>query len=100
MLKRVFRIVGSLLGVLGLAGIIWTAQIWSQYQRTLPHEPDVHAGRVYALNVHGIVVYENYHERDWRNTVQYTSIALFAASGLMAGFYQWKFSRLSRGPRQ
>src|SRR5271154_1867989 len=93
MLERSLRTAGVLLGLIGLAGILWTTSIWYQYQRTLPRHPDVIAGRVYPLNVHGIVVYQTSKERDWRDTVQYSSIALFAASGLAAGLYQWRFQR-------
>lgn len=95
MLERAFRTVGVLLGVVGLAGILWTASIWYQYQRTLPRQPDALAGRVYPLNVHGIVVYQTARERNWRDTIQYCSIALFAASALAAGIYRRKFQRFT-----
>jgi hypothetical protein len=81
------------LGVVGLAGIVWTAAIWFQYQTTLPRQPDVLAGRLYPLNVHGIVVYQTRRERDWRNAIQYSSIAVFGASGLASALYQRKFRR-------
>jgi hypothetical protein len=99
MLERALRTIGVLLGVVGLAGILWTSSIWYQYQRTLPRHPDVLTGRVYPLNVHGIVVYQTSKERNWRDTIQYFSITLFAASGLAAGVHRWKFQRSAQKVR-
>jgi hypothetical protein len=69
---------------LGLAGILWTSAIWFNYQRILLRRPDEPVGRIYPLNVHGIVVYQTREERDWREEIQYSSIGLLALSALMA----------------
>jgi len=89
--ERWWKRVSIAIGVAGLVGILWTASIWYEYQRVLPRRPDQPAGRVYPLNVHGIVVYQTREERDWLNEIQYSSIALFAASALMAAIYKKKF---------
>jgi hypothetical protein len=81
------------MGVVGLAGFCWSSSLWYQYQRTLPRQPDVGAGRIYPLNVHGIVVYQTHDERSWLDEVEYSSIAVFVAGGLMGTFYQRKFGR-------
>ena len=60
---------------------------------TLPRHPDVTAGRVYPLNVHGIVVHQTREERKRLNEVQYSSIAVFAVSALMAALHRKKFGR-------
>lgn len=87
-MKRWWKRAGIVLGSIGLFGIVWTASIWYQYQRTLPRHPDELVGRVYPLNVHGIVVYQTRGERNWLEEIQYSSIALFAASALMAAIYK------------
>ena len=69
--------------VIGLAGIVWTTSIWYRYQSTLPREPDTSAGRIYPLNVHGIVVYQTRKERDWLNEIQYWSFVIVGASILI-----------------
>ena len=61
-------------------GNLWTSLIWYDYQRALPRHPDTVAGRVYHLNVHGIVVYQTRDERNWLDEIQYSSIAVFAVS--------------------
>src|ERR1700690_889871 len=55
---RLWKRAGITLGLIGLAGFVWTSSLWYAYQRTLPRHPDPVAGRVYPLNVHGIVVYQ------------------------------------------
>jgi hypothetical protein len=90
---RLWKLAGIMVGLLGLAGIVWTSSLWYAYQRTLPRHPDPVAGRVYPLNVHGIVVYQTRDERNWLDEIQYSSIGLFAASALMAAIHQKKFGR-------
>jgi hypothetical protein len=81
------------MGLIGLAGIVWTSSLWYEYQRTLPRHPDTAAARLYPLNVHGIVVYQTRDERNWLDEIQYSSIALFALGGLMGLIYEKKFGR-------
>jgi hypothetical protein len=81
------------MGIVGLVGISWSSSLWYQYQRTLPRHPDPVAGRIYPLNVHGIVVYQTRDERNWLDEIDYSSIAVFAAGGLMGAIYQKKFGR-------
>jgi hypothetical protein len=98
-IERSWKRAGIIVGLIGLAGILWTSSIWYQYQRTLPRYPDPAAGRVYPLNVHGIVVYQTRDERNWLNEIQYSSIAVFAASAWMAAIHQKKFGRPPTPPK-
>jgi hypothetical protein len=77
-------------GLIGLAGIVWTSSLWYEYQRTLPRHSELSVGRIYPLNVHGIVVYQTREERNRLAEIQYSSIAIFGASALMAVVYQRK----------
>ena len=63
-IEQLWKRAGIIIGLTGLAGIMSTISIWYQYQTTLPRHPDVTAGRVYPLNVHGIVVYQTREERN------------------------------------
>jgi len=97
--ERLWKRAGIIVGLIGLAGIVWTASIWYQYQRLLPRHPDPVAGRVFPLNVHGIVVYETRDERNWLDEIQYSSMAIFAASALMAAIHQKKYGRPATPPK-
>jgi hypothetical protein len=97
--ERLWKRAGITAGVIGLAGIVWTSSIWFEYQRTLPRRPDLVAGRVYPLNVHGIVVYQTRDERNWLDEIQYSSIAIFAASALISGIHRKKFGRVQISPK-
>jgi len=85
--------VGITLAILGLVGISWSSSLWYQYQRTLPRHPDPVAGRIYPLNVHGIVVYQTRDERNWLDEVEYSSALVFAASIFMGAIHHKKFGR-------
>jgi hypothetical protein len=82
------KAVGVTLSILGLAGILWTAAIWNQYLHTLPRYPDTRIGSVYPLNIHGIVVYQTVEQQQWRDSVQWSSIAVFATSALLSVIYR------------
>jgi hypothetical protein len=83
----------TLLAAAGLAGMLWSYNIWYQYQRTLPRHLDQTAGRIYPLNVHGIVVYQTSQENHWRQEIQYSSLAALLACGVMSLVYQKTFAR-------
>jgi len=87
------------IGLIGLAGILWTSSIWYEYQRALPRHPDPVTGHVYPLNVHGIVVYQTRDERNRLAEIQYSSIAVFAVGALMGLIYQKKFGRPPTPPK-
>jgi hypothetical protein len=92
-IERVWRRTATIGCMIGLAGILWTSCLWYEYQRTLPRRPDPVTRRVYPLNVHGIVVYQTRDERNWLDEIQYSSIAVFAASALIGALHQKKFGR-------
>jgi hypothetical protein len=98
-IERLWKRAGIITGMIGLAGILWTSSLWYEYQKTLPRHPDPVAGRVYPLNVHGIVVYQTRDERNWLDEIQYSSIVIFAASALMAAIHQKKFGRPAIPPK-
>ena len=92
-LWRIWKWLGVGLFLTALAGWLWCAATAFQYQQSLPRHPEPEAGRVYPLNVHGIVVYQTRYERDRLDHSFYASIAAVAVSGILAAFYQKKFRR-------
>jgi len=55
-MQRLWSRIINIVAAVGLAGIVWTAGIWYQYQANLPRQPEPTLGPIYPLNVHGIVV--------------------------------------------
>jgi hypothetical protein len=91
--------IGVTICLIGLAGLFWSSSIWYDYQRTLPRHPESAVGRIYPLNVHGIVVYQTREERNWLDEIQYSSIAVFAVGALMGLIYQKRFGRPPTPPK-
>ena len=85
--------VGISMAIVGLAGIVWSGAIWNQYLHVLPRHPEPAAGRVYPLNIHGIVVYHTREEKNWLNEIQYSSITVFAASALLAAIHRKRWGK-------
>jgi hypothetical protein len=65
--------------------------MYYKYQARLPRQPDLAAGQVYPLNVHGIVLYQTLDQRNQLDKLLYSTIASALVSGLMAAIYQKKF---------
>jgi hypothetical protein len=97
-LQRIWKLATSLTAIVGLVGWLWSSQIWFDYQRTLPRSPNVAAGRIYPLNVHGIVVYQTNAERLRLDKTQYASVAVFGLSALLAVLYRRRFGPPPPGP--
>jgi hypothetical protein len=91
--------IGIFLFLVGFGGGLWAGALFYQYQGTLPRRPAPASGRVYPLNVHGIVVYQTRAERNRLDEILYSSIAILAASGLMAAIHQKKFGRRATPPK-
>jgi hypothetical protein len=90
-LQKLWKRLGVVLGCLGLAGFIWAAGLWNQQLNTLPRSADPAEGRIYARNIHGIVVYQTRSERDYLERVQNGSIAVFVISIVMSLIYKKKW---------
>ena len=98
-IERVWRWIATTGCIIGLVGILWTSSLWYEYQRVLPRQPDSVTGNVYPLNVHGIVVYQTHDERNRLDEIQYSSIAVFAASALIGALHRKKFGRPPTPPK-
>lgn len=73
---NLLKVVSYVLGFCGIAGILYWSLIWNHYYDVLPHSPNPAQGRVYALNMHGVVEYATRRERNRLNTSEDASLAL------------------------
>lgn len=61
--RRPWRTIAILLMIPALAVLLYTGIMWNRYLDTLPRAPDQTTGRVYARNIHGIVVFQTRDEK-------------------------------------
>jgi hypothetical protein len=61
----------------GLAGLIFSAMISTQYLETLPKGPDPDQMRMTPRNIHGIVVYQTEQEDTRLTVLEDSSVAVF-----------------------
>lgn len=77
--KRLGRAALGIIGIVALAGMFWAFYLQSKYQSALPKREDVAAGRIYPLNVHGIVVWQTRNEDRTRKQIEYSSVVVLFA---------------------
>ena len=82
--RKVWTRVALALALPGLPGWIYSTSIWGEYLHTLPRSPDPSVGRVFALNIHGIVVFQNHTDQLRLNLTEYISGGVFCL-GMMIG---------------
>ena len=87
------RTLARILGFMGLAVWLFYFYIWYQYDATRPRQPDALAGRLYAQNSHGHVVYLTKEE-----DAKLTRLNMLALSLVLAGFLTLPFAVLDRFP--
>lgn len=69
----------------GLAGLIISAAISTQYLENLPRNPVPAELRMTPRNIHGTIVYQTEEEDRRLNVLEYSSVAIFVV-GLGLGF--------------
>ena len=93
---QTLKLVAAVLIVLGLIGQGWSYGIWNNYFATLPRVPELSTGRVYALNMHGIVAYQTSAQRFRLLVADYSSTAAFCLGLLLAAIYEKKSQNTKR----
>ena len=83
MIERWLKRVAILMAFLGCAGLVWSTNVWLGYQRTLPRNADPASGRIYAVKVQNIVVYQTRGERNWLIGTEWAPFVLIGVSGLI-----------------
>jgi hypothetical protein len=79
----------------GLIGQAVSQSIWTHYFHTLPRSPDPAVGRVYPLNMHGIIRYQTQGERTRLDAVEYSSTGLFFTGLIIGAIQRWKSGKPS-----
>ncbi|MGO9517739.1 MAG: hypothetical protein ACLPND_11890 [Candidatus Korobacteraceae bacterium] len=91
--RRVWRTVAIVLMVPALAVWLYTGVIWNRYLNTLPRVPDPTTGRVYPLNIHGVVVFQTHAEKLRLDLTDYISFGVFALGGLIGAIEERHWRR-------
>jgi hypothetical protein len=78
----------------GLLGWFWGYyEIWIQYSQHLPRSPNPASGNLYALNIHGIVVYQTLKQRSYRENWEFWSYAVCCCGAALGAVYQWRLRK-------
>jgi hypothetical protein len=84
--RKVWKIIGNGLGVLGLSVWLFHFFVWYQYDGTRPRRPDASTGNVFPQNTHGHVVYLTKAEDARITRLTIIAFGLFACSGAVYYF--------------
>ena len=76
----------------GLAGLVTSAVVSTNYLESLPKSPDPMHGRVTPRNVHGVVVYQTATEDQRLSAMEYSSVSVFLVGLLLGIVYLEKWS--------
>ena len=76
--------------IAGFLGLLWTMAIYNTYLDRLPRSPDAVNGNIYALNAHGVVVYQTLAERSHLNHVEYWAWGLGIFGAVLGMICQWR----------
>jgi hypothetical protein len=91
--ERLLWFIGAALCVAGFLGWIWAYVIWDQYLHYLPRSPNPTTGSIYALNIHGIVVYQTLKQQSRRESWEFWSYGTCCCGAALAAIYQWRARR-------
>jgi hypothetical protein len=78
----------------GLAGLVISAVLSTNYLETLPRSPAAVQERVVPRNVHGIVIYQTAAEDQRLSAMEYGSVSVFLVGLLLGIVYLEKWSSL------
>jgi hypothetical protein len=76
----------------GLAGLIFSAMISTQYLNTLPSAPDPQEMRMVPRSVHGNVVYQTKEEDRQLSMIEDISVSIFVVGMVLGILYLEKWS--------
>ena len=88
--------VGRISFLVALAAFLAMFGLYNNYLHILPRSPDQITGRVYPVNDHGIIVYQNREERRTLLLVQYTAFSSLAVSAVVSVLHQGRNRTLLR----
>ena len=74
---KTWRVVALLLMLPGFCMFLYGRNLWDNYQHDLPRAADAVAGKIYPLNIHGIVVFQTQQEKTRLEVFDKAGIAIF-----------------------
>jgi hypothetical protein len=79
----------------GLAGLVFSAMVSTDYLESLPKSPAPSEQRMTPRNVHGIVIFQTVQEDERLSAMEYTSVSVFLVGLLLGIVYleKWSSSR-------
>lgn len=86
--KALLKRFGVALGILGIAGLLWTFGRESYKAASFPRSPDPAVGRIFPDNVHGIVIYETRSQKRNSYYVEVTSFSMLGLSLVLSLIYR------------
>lgn len=89
--KALLKWFGVALGILGIAGLLWTLGRESYKASSLPRSPDPAVGRVFPDNIHGIVIYETRSQKHDSDHIEVTSFSMLGLSLVLSLIYRRKW---------
>jgi len=78
----------------GLAGLVTSAVVSTNYLQNLPRFPAVSELRMTPRNIHGVIVYQTPEEDQLLNQLEYTSVSVFVVGLLLGIVYLEKWSSI------
>jgi len=78
----------------GLAGLVFSAMMSTDYLESLPKSPVPTEQRMTPRNVHGIVVYQTEQEDERLSIMEYSSVSVFLVGLVLGIVYLEKWSSL------
>lgn len=76
----------------GLAGLIFSAMMSTDYLETMPKSPIPSEQRMTPRNVHGIVIYQTVSEDERLSIMEYSSVSVFLVGLVLGIVYLEKWS--------
>jgi hypothetical protein len=78
----------------GLAGLILSAMISTQYLETMPKLPDPAEQRMVPREIHGTTVYQTADEDRYLSVVEYSSVGIFLVGLVVSVIYLERWGRV------
>jgi hypothetical protein len=88
------RIIALMFLLPGLAGLVGSAVVSTDYLQTMPRFPDLENQRMVPRNIHGVIVYQTDAEDRRLDVMEYSSVSVFVVGLLLGVVYLEKWSAL------
>jgi hypothetical protein len=86
--ERILKYTSMALCGLGLTGWVWAMSVYLSYL-DLPSSPNPATGSIYALNIHGSVVYQTLQQKLYRERWEFWSWVIAGCGAALFAIYKW-----------